>query len=81
MTPDENRPALRLRIPFRGLLALVTILAATGFLLRGGGLSAQTPPALPSPTVLSGLTNVGTVYYVDNGIIDIGPGMAGTRLG
>jgi hypothetical protein len=41
------------------------------------GLLAQAPaPALyPSPTITStpGLTNVGTAYYVDNGLIYDGP--------
>jgi parallel beta-helix repeat protein len=54
------------RDAWRGFLALSVALTAAVLLLRGGSLSAQTPPSLPSPTVIAGLTNVGTVYYVDN---------------
>ena len=68
MTPDESPTAPGAKIPLRGLFPLVTILLAAVFFLRGGGLAAQTPPALPSPTTISGLTNVGTVFYVDNDI-------------
>lgn len=84
---DENRRAARPRAPLRrapaapagrvrlrpALLAAALLgVALSGAILDGGGLGAQVPAALPSPsptaTATPGLTNVGAVYYVDNDV-------------
>jgi hypothetical protein len=61
------------RLPRLPVLLGAALLLAGGTLLGGGGLVAQAPipttiPS-PSPFATPSLTNVGTSYYVDNGMI------------
>jgi len=64
--------AARFRLPRLCALLAAAVALLAGSLLGNGGLVAQVPapPLFPSPTVTqsAGLTNVGSIYFVDNDI-------------
>jgi len=58
-------------------MSSVALLRIAAMLAGGGRIGAQSPTPVfvisASPMPTPGLTNVGGVYYVDNGLIYMGP--------